>query len=116
MTRLDLPDDACSYWRRQLSRYIAEAADDAFGYRLAMTVEECELLDGRERHEDERDPACGTCSCCVDDDCAICLGSDSIVVDGIEQLCPACTLDECADCGKSTAPGTPEPHECEDPQ
>ena len=60
-----LPDDACTFWQRQLFR---EASDDGFGCSpfSVMTPEECAELEARRDREDEGDPMCGRCTACLE--------------------------------------------------
>lgn len=60
-----LPADACSYWQRAQGR---DADDDGFGCSpwSLMTPEQAEVHQLAREQEDDQDPPCGKCVCCLE--------------------------------------------------
>ncbi len=62
----ELPADACSYWQRAQMRDIDETGFGCSPFDL-MTEKQVDLYIADQDAADEKDPPCGTCTCCVCD-------------------------------------------------
>ena len=85
-----LPAGACTFWQRAELR---EIDAHGFGYRPTLSDDECAAAAEREETEDEKDPACGTCACCIE-------SAAELVAD--PDFSAAMSLDLCSVCRKPT--------------
>lgn len=58
-----LPDDACSFWHRAQMR---EIDMHGFGFTPSFSEAQAEAIHDAEEREDEKDPPCGLCVCCLE--------------------------------------------------